>query len=199
MPKNDESALAYFYCNYKEAERRDPAWVLRTLVKQLCLQSPESRFPEPVLSIYDQRKKDADLSFTLSVEESKHLLIKLSAGFLRTTIIIDALDECDTNTRGILFDAVEDMVSSQWNHIKIFVTSRGDGDLRKKFGESPNIYIQERDNSGDINHFIKTEIQASIRTKRLLGGRVGSDLEQRIVSALETGAHGMYVSFLPCF
>lgn len=193
--KTSEYALAYFYCNYKEAERTDPASILRSLVKQLCLLSPGSSFPDAVLSVYEQRKKEADLSNLLSVEESKHLLIKLSAGFLCTTIVVDALDECDPKTRGSLFNVLEDIVSSsQRNPVKVFVTSRDDGDLRKKFQDHPNVYIQEGDNSADINYFIKTEIEACIKDKKLLGGEVGLDQQARIVSALQAGARGMYVS-----
>lgn len=39
-PAYNEFSLAYFYCNYGEAGRRDPASILRSIVKQLCLQSP---------------------------------------------------------------------------------------------------------------------------------------------------------------
>lgn len=132
----------------------------------------------------------ADLSNLLNVAESKNLLIQLSAKFLRTTIIIDALDECDPYTRGSLCDVLDDVVSSS-KLVKVFVTCRDDGDLRKKFEDSPNVYIQERDNSKDINHYIKSEIRACIRRKALLGGVVDLELEQRIVHALENGAHGM--------
>lgn len=192
--KSREYSLAYFYCNYKESQRRDPASILRSLVKQLCLMSPgeESSFPEPVLAIYNQRKNNADLSNLLSIEESKHLLIQLSAGFLRTTIVIDALDECDAKTRGSLFNVIEEIVSSSArNPVKVFVTSRDDGDLRRKFRNSPNLYIEERDNSGDINHFIKTELERCIAAEELLEGNVSVDLQARITSVLETGARGM--------
>lgn len=186
-------ALAYFYCNYKEDQRRDSATILRSLVKQLCLSGSDLRVP--VLSIYNQRKEDADLANMLSVTESKNLLIDLSAGFLRTTIVVDALDECDPYTRGSLCDVLEQVVSSSsflnQNPVKVFVTSRDDGDLRKMFEDSPNVYIQERDNSQDVSHYIKTEIRACISRKALLDGKVGLELEQRIVLALENGAHGM--------
>lgn len=85
---------------------------------------------------------------------------------------------------------------TQKTFIKVFITSRDDGDLRKKFEDSPNVYIQERDNSEDINYYIKTQIKACIKAKQLLGGKVNSKLEHRIVGALATGARGMYVSFL---
>lgn len=195
-PKTKGCSLAYFYCNYKEEQRRDPASILRSLVKQLCLLSPGegslATFPEPVLAVYSERKDKGDLSRLLSLKESKDLLIKLSAGFLKTMIIIDALDECDRSTRRSLFDLLEQVVSSaKQNPVKIFVTSRDDGDLMIKFEDSPNVYIQERDNSGDIDHYIQTEIEACITAKRLLRGNVSLDLQNRIVAALQAGARGM--------
>lgn len=157
-----------------------------------------SGFPEPVLSIYKKRMSDADLVNLLSVAECKELLITLCTGFLRTTIVIDALDECDPDTRGSLCDVLEQIVSSSkstktsnQNLVKVFITSRNDGDLRRRFEGSPNVYIQERDNSADIDLYIKAEIDACIRRKELLGGMVGLQLKRRIVGALEAGARGM--------
>lgn len=190
--KGGRYSLAYFYCNYKEEERRDPASILRSLVKQLCLQSPGDSFPAPVLAIYNQRENDADMTNLLSIEESTELLIQLSAGFLRTMLIVDALDECDAETRGRLFNAIENVVSlSKRNPIKAFLTSRDDADVRKKFGNKPNVHIEERDNSSDINHYIKTEIETCIARKELLEGIVSRELYGRIIGALEAGAHGM--------
>lgn len=173
MKPETQCSLAYFYCNYKEDQQSDPASILRSLVKQLCLMS-RSGFPEPVLSIYRKRKSEADLTNLLSVSECKDLLITLSTGFLRTTIVIDALDECDPDTRGSLCDVLEQTVSSSktpiQGTIKVFITSRNDGDLRRRFEGSPNVYIQERDSSKDINLYIEAEIEACIRRKELLGG-----------------------------
>lgn len=136
--------------------------------------------------------KDANITSFLSIEESKQLLIALSAGFLRTTLIIDALDECDTQTRAKLFNVIEEVVSlSKRNPVKAFITSRDDGDVRRKFKNSPNVYIEERDNSSDIKHYIKTEIEACIHREEILDGNVSKDLQGRIISALEAGAHGM--------
>lgn len=193
--ENNELSLAYFYCNYKEDERRDPASILRSLVKQLCIMSPStddsSTIPEPVFSIYRKREAKADLRNTLTVEECKRILIGLSAGFLRTTIVIDALDECHADTRGSLFNALEHVVSASANPVKVFVTSRDYADLRKQFENSQNVYIQERDNLSDIKQYIKTEIDARIHSKELLHGLVDPDFKRVIVGALEAGARGM--------
>lgn len=191
--QNNGHSLAYFYCHYGEEQRRDPGAILRSLVKQLCLQGPVTKLPEPVLSIYHKRKTAGDLLNLLSVEESKRLLIELCAGFSHSTLIVDALDECDAKTRGRLFDVLQIVVSeSKASRVKAFVTSRDDADIRKKFSDSPNVYIQERDNSGDINTYIGAEMEACIAEKRLLDGDVSSDLRDRIIYALQMGARGMY-------
>lgn len=193
-PKSTEHSLAYFYCNYKEDQRRDPASIARSLVKQLCLRTPgvgsSSSFPEAVLAVYKNRQKKSDLKRALSIDECKDLLIGLSTGFLRTTIIVDALDECDQETRGKLCDLLADVVSSS-KRVKVFITSRDEGDMRVKFEDSPNVYIQERDNSTDINCYIETEIEACVKAKRLLRGNASMDLQNEVIDALKQGAHGM--------
>lgn len=75
--------------------------------------------------------------------------------------------------------------------VKIFITSRNVGDLSRRFEGSPDVYIQERDNSQDIGLYIETEVAACIRRKQLLGGVVSLDLKQRIFDALGAGAQGM--------
>lgn len=183
-----------------EVSRRDPATILRSLVKQLCLMSPREgsllSFPDPVLSIYHHRKHNANLSNLLTIEESKTLLIRLSVGFLRTIIVIDGLDECSIEARETLINVIEAVISSpSQKPIKAFISSRYDRNLEHKFTESPNIYIQGCNDSDDINNYIKTEVRDCIKAKRMLEGEVSLDLEQRIIRALTDGAHGVYVYF----
>lgn len=148
--------------------------------------------PTVVLAIYEKRQKAGDLSNHLSIHESKDLLVELCTGFPHSTLIVDALDECDAKTRGHLFDVLQHVVSeSRATRVKAFVTSRDDEDLRKKFSGSPHVYIQERDNSGDINTYIAVEIEDCIVKKKLLDGVISSEFRDRIIRTLETGARGM--------
>lgn len=146
--------------------------------------------------MYEERKKEADLARPLDVYEIKNLIVQLSAGFQRTTIVIDALDECDGDTRKALFDVLDSAISGSKTPIKIFVTSRDDGDIRRRLEKSPNVYIQEGDSSGDIDCYIYSEIETCIKDGRLLEGNVDSNLKEHIIKALQKGARGMYV-FVP--
>lgn len=127
------------------------------------------------------------------VNEIKGLLVNLAAGFLQTTIVIDAPDERDKGTREILVDILEDMMAVAKHPIKIFATSRDDGDLMMRLEKSPNVYIQEGENHKGITLFIDSEIDTFVRKGRLLGGVITQDLREKIVDTLKEKAHGMYV------
>lgn len=132
--------------------------------------------------MYDKRKVDADLGHLLSIDECQLLLSQLSAGFPRTTIVLDALDECDPKTRESLFDVLDAVVgNAKTNLVKVFVTSRDDADLRKRFAARPEVYIQERDNSADVGQYIRTEIGKCIVKRKLLDGLVSEELKERVV------------------
>lgn len=195
----DHHALAYFYCLYQDENRDSPENILRGLVKQICLAYPGMNLPTPLLSLYEDREKNGHSSGSPKLEESEELIVELSKGVWQTTIIIDALDECNPRTRGSLFGALKRIVSVASN-IKIFVTARNDGDIDEKLREFSNHYIHAVDNTGDINRFIDTEIERRCRPDdlkdgemSLLDGTASPDLKERIISTLKKKACGVWV------
>lgn len=198
----EKYALAYFYCNHQKPGQTNPEWwrdpgsILRTLIKQLCLINPGG-FPKPVLDIYQKRE---DTSRLLNVEESGDLLGKLSAGFFQTTIVIDALDECDKDTRWKLFSTLQEVLRkavSSPNRIKILVTSRQDRDIMDVFNSCPSIDIRSelKGVTSDISIYINSEIETSVRKGQckglLLDGKINEELRNRVVSTLDSKADGM--------
>ncbi|KAL7272961.1 hypothetical protein RUND412_004200 [Rhizina undulata] len=190
MPKN--LGLAYFYCKYGEKERQEPESILSTLVKQLSLLSPEGCLPEPVISIYQDQQKNDGVERCLCLDESTKLILQLSRAFAQTVIIVDALDECDIETRGKLLDTFKDLCSSS-ESLKIFITSRNDDDIRIELEKEADLYIQPSVNSGDIKRFVVAEVEKYISKKRLLKGAVGRELKQTIINTLTDGAYGMFL------
>lgn len=189
-----QHAVAYFYCYYREPTRRDPASALRALVKQLCLVSPSEELPEPILLIYEAREKNGHQSGPLHLNESRDLIVQLSTRFAQTTIVIDALDECNRDTRRDLFDILKHIVASTKN-VRVFVTGRSDGDIRRILCGFPSHYIEATDNQGDIESYINSEIERCCREKLLLDGDIDEGLKSDIVSALREKADGMYVFY----
>ena len=121
----------YFYCtrNPAEPERGSPEGVLRSLVKQLsCLQSGGTVL-DPVRTVYEARKQDDFAAGALNEKECTDLIIKLCQCRPLTTIIIDALDECESTRRHELFDAMSTILQRSKSLIKVLVASRDDRDI----------------------------------------------------------------------
>jgi hypothetical protein len=75
--------------------------------------------------------------------------------------------------------------------VKIFVSSRDDNDIVCQLTLSPNVFIRADDNGEDIKHFVDSEVDQSIRNKRLLSGKVSDELRSQIKITLTQGAQGM--------
>lgn len=185
---------AYFYCDFNDDDCTDPASILSTLVKQLCTAWPSGSFPRTVETLYNKREFNGHAQDFLTTRESMELLVILSAGFRRTTIFIDALDECGKSHIGALLDALESLVSlSKGSVIKIFVTSRDHPMIRKRLQEFPHVFIQEKDTTRDIQVYIFSGVQSRIDSGELLNGMVIGELRTRIIHYLQQHAHGRYV------
>lgn len=120
--------------------------------------------------------------------------MKLTAEFRQTVICIDALDECNKTTRDKLLHALEQILRSSTSLVKIFVTSRDDDDIVLHLDGSPNVYIKPDDNSGDIGCFVTAEVERCISEKKILRGGVSTELKERIIGTIISGAYGMYTT-----
>lgn len=189
----NNEALAYFYCKRDENGSSDPEVLLRTVVKQLSHARVGSSLQEPVLNFYRSRKHEDFASGPLRFEESVDLIISLVNLYPQTTLIIDALDECDMGKRGNLLTALTRILGSSAKLVKVFVSSRDDDDIKYNLQKVPNVYINAKDNTADIDRFVNFEIAKSIEDGKLLRGRVPEGLKQHIISTLTKGANGMYI------
>lgn len=179
-------ALAYFYCFYGEEARKSPASILRALVKQLCLVD-HGVLPEPVLSEYTKRQSQGKLSGDIHPNDSMNLIIALSAAYPQTTIVVDALDECEEDTRETLIGILMQIVQSA-SRIRILITSRNHEDIRRMLGNFPSHFLEATDNIGDIKLYIRSELERCSRRKAILDD---PELRDEIIAILEDGAGGM--------
>ena len=182
----------YFYCarNVAEPERAKPAEILRSLVRQLsCLQNVG--IMAPAQRIYEDRKTNDFAAGPLTTTESTDLIIELSQIHHLTTIVIDALDECDPALRSELFDALTKVLRDSKGLVKILVSSRNERDISCELIGCLNLEVNARKNQRDITHFVNYEVDDLIQKKRLLYGNVSDDLRQMIKQVLCKKANGM--------
>ena len=146
---------------------------------------------EPVRELYKSREQNGFAAGPLTLEESTALIIELSEGRPLTTIIIDALDECDFSSRGDLVDALSRILQDSCGLVKILVSSRADADIVCHFSECLNLRIEASQNQDDIEYYINLEVEDLIKRKKLLYGNVPIELKQTIQSVLREQAQGM--------
>lgn len=192
---NPEPApFAYFYCsrNTAEPERAIPDEILRCILEQLSSSDVSEPIREPVVRKYKEKKMEAKgrNPEKLMLDETVDVILAL----LETnpaTIVIDALDECDPHQRGELLDALSTIIRDSASLVKVFVSSRDDGDIVCQLADLPNVFIQASDNKADIERFVRTQVAEAIQKKRLIRGNVSEQLKGQIIETLIDGAQGM--------
>jgi hypothetical protein len=185
---------AFFYCSRNTAEltRSNPEAILASIVRQLSNLEPELPLLDPVITLYKQREAQAFASGPLRIDESTALIIQLVEHYPLTTIVIDALDECDPEKRDDLLEALETILRESSSLVKIFVSSRDDRDIVYFLQDYPNLEITSNRNSDDIASFVKVETQYLIkRRKLLLSSSNKEELKEIIIDQVTKGANGM--------
>ena len=185
---------AYFYCarNSSEKGRSDHREIICALLRQLsCLDDSEPILP-PVNEYYDKKIKPGFPSTLPSLEEGVNLIISLTAYRPVTTIVIDALDECDLESRPDLFAALEDIVQQAPGLVKLLVSSRDDQDIVCHLKNCSNFEINAIQNQADSARFIDWKVHEVARAELLLG-MAPLDLQNKIRMTLLDGAQGMLV------
>ena len=185
--------LAYFYCSKKGADSRsrDPLEIMSALLRQLTGSDPSSPLRGSVALEFEERKAKSHDPLRLDLEEVVDHILKIIAND-PATLIIDALDEIDEETRGKLFDSLERVVREAHNVVKIFLSSRNDWDILDTYKGYPNIDIQASMNGKDIRIFTECKVQEAVQSRRLLRGRVSQSLRHDIIETLSRKAQGMF-------
>jgi hypothetical protein len=185
---------AYFYCsrNPTEPGRSEPDAIIASIVRQLSgLQGSHAMLP-PALKLYRDREEDGFASGPMSLDESIGMIVELSEYYPQLSIIIDALDECHSEKRGLLLDALEQILRMSFGMVKIFVSSRNDHDIVCHLQSYPDLCISSEKNKVDIVSFVEVETETLISRRKLLRySSAGSELREVIKRSLCMGASGM--------
>jgi len=125
--------LAFFYCDFREDQKRHRRGLLSSLLVQLCRQS--DAYYDALSKFYlahdhgSQHASDSELAQCL-----KDLLAL--PGQATAYIVIDALDECPVTVessppREEVLDFVEELVRLQVPNMRVCVTSRPEADIER--------------------------------------------------------------------
>lgn len=166
---------------------------MRSILEQVASDTAELPIREPVVEIYKEKKREnrgSPPKEPLTLDETIVILLKIFEEN-PVTIVIDALDECDPDERYKLLTALDKIITESASLVRVFVSSRNDGDIVCQLEDSPNIFIRASDNSADIARYVQDQVSEAIKKKRMAKGKVSPEMKERIISTLIEGAQGM--------
>lgn len=159
----------YFYCSRSaaESERSNPDAVLASILRQLSCAKPGVPLLASVVQKY-KTQGEGFKSIGLDTDECRTLILEVIENYGVTTIIVNALDECDPEERRILLDTFEVILQESAGLVKILVSSRDEHDIVCALREYPNLDVSSDKNTADINAFVKTETERLVSKNQLL-------------------------------
>ena len=192
----DSPHPVFFYCSRNPAEptRSQPQAILASLARQLSCLEPGKPLLAPSVNLFKEKEAEGFASGSLQMDESLNLVLQLIAQYPLTTIVIDAMDECEPQKRHELLEALEKVLQNSSSLVKIFVSSRNDQDIVLRLRHYPNLEINSQRNDGDIARFVNDQVEKLVQDGRLLPySDSETEMKKLIVDKVIEGAAGMYV------
>jgi c-di-GMP-related signal transduction protein len=147
---------------------------------------------KPTVDLFEKEEASGFASGQLQIEESCQLIMQLIELYPQTTVIIDAMDECNPTTRLELLQALENVLQASSSLVKVFVSSRDDQDIVLRLSNYPNLEIDSQRNSDDIARFVKDEVERLIQAGKLLRHSSSqAEMKKLVINKLIGGATGM--------
>jgi NACHT domain len=191
LQKSGLASLAFFYCDFREDQKKDQRGLLSSILAQLCEQS------DAYSAIYSD-------FYTVHGDGSQHAsnrelvaclkdMLKLP-GQATVHIIIDALDECPktsdlSSPREKVLELVEELVNLQLPNLRICVTSRPEADIVPILGPLAFRSVSLHAESGqvqDIADYVWSVVHTGVEMRRWKDAD-----KQLVIDVLTEKANGM--------
>jgi len=185
------ASLAFFYCDFREDQKKDLRGLLSSLLVQLGHQSDS--YCDVLSKLYLEHIKGSRQPSDEALIECLKEVLNLP-GQAPVYIIMDALDECPITSslpspRDTVLMFVEELIGSQLPNLRICVTSRPEADIKAVLNPFTFRFISLHDECGqreDIENYIKSVVN----TDRMMRRWNAAD-KQLVIDVLTNKAHGM--------
>ena len=176
--------IGYHLCKHADKATQDPGRFVRNLVDLMARRVPEYGMLVSnsllILSVLKSCSGDPLECFEQAVMAP---LLQLKGEPQTYFIVIDALDECSSDSGGTsVVQFIRETSSKLPKWIRLVMTSRNDSNVLKHFSHFPKVYLSSKDarNLQDIEVFITAKLfeDASIleRLKAMLGSSSGEEI-----------------------
>ncbi|KAJ5841875.1 hypothetical protein N7534_011705 [Penicillium rubens] len=183
LPKDE--GFAFFYCDKTEATRGQPQSIFQSYVRQLSTSASNPESIQTQLKEICQKSQEA--GSTLRSGACKKQILESLNLYSKTTLVLDALDECGPESREELIDALRLFLRESKNTVKVFISSRPDPDIQSQLEGSISVSIQASNNQTDIQNFLEKELEKLAKTTACI-----RRLKTNIVDKLLERCQGMF-------
>ncbi len=121
--------LAYIYCNFRQQGEQRAQDILASLLKQLATGWPS--LPQGVRDLFNKHQKHKTRP---SLDEIVKALVSVATGCSRVFVVVDALDECKDDSRGVVLKKLFELQTQA--SINTMATSRIDKSISRLFSEA---------------------------------------------------------------
>ena len=178
-------AVAFFYCDYKNAATQEPRNILGSLACQFALQD-EVGF-EKLHAFYEKHNLADRPSTEISLDDLRDLVVETASSFNNAMIVVDALDECETQSKFVTRLLCDLHSRGEAGSIKTLFLSRDEEEIREVLDGYEQVSLGAK--SSDLRLFVGAQIELRIRNRDL---RIKDEsLKQDIMERLVEGADGM--------
>ena len=185
------ASLAFFYCDFRDDQKKDRRGLLSSLLVQLCEQS--DGYSDTLSKFFDAHRRGSQHASDGELADCLKDMLKLP-GQATVYIVIDALDECPVTTgskfpREEVLKIVEDLVDLQIPNLRICVTSRPEADILPVLKPLAFRSISLHNEDGQV-HDIAEYVKSFVNNDREMRRWKATD-KQLVIEVLTEKADGM--------
>ena len=185
-----DTLVAFFYCDYKNAETQSPANILGSLASQIAMKDRQSL--NRLKRFYQEHNPDDSSSRTYNPKDLRDLIVRMASDWKSILIVVDALDECDAQTWDVVDLLASLSIPREDRDIRTLFLSRSEQEIQEILADFVQISIAAQ--SSDLKLYVAAEVETRARRRQLR--IIDQSLKEHIVERLVAEADGMYV--LPC-
>ena len=191
LQKSGLASIAFFYCDFRDDQKKNRHGLLSSLLVQLCEQS--DTYSAILSDFYVAHDRGSQHASDKELAECLKDMLKLP-GQAAVHIVIDALDECPTTTgmpspREEVLELVEDLVGLHVPNLRICVTSRPESDIVTVLDPLAFRSVSLHDESGQIQDIVEY-IKFKVRTDSKMRAWRAADKEL-VIDVLTSRTDGM--------
>lgn len=191
MRKSGEASLAFFYCDFRDNQKKDRHGLLASLLVQLCDQSDS--YCAVLSDFYSAHENGSQHPSDDDLAQCLENLLKLPSQ-VPVYIILDALDECSNSTglpspRDKVLELVQRLVGLRLPNLRICVTSRPEADIRPILDLSASNSISLHGESGQRQDMVEY-VRSVVDTDPMMRQWKSADKEL-VIDVLTKRADGM--------